>query len=349
MKENSISSNNSFREQLEKYSTKELIEILIDNGQSVTYRADKETLINLILKMMERKEAQAKKEENNFHLKLVENVDKDALKNAIRHFFLTIFLVMLIQVLINFFKFLQIFDSKPFECSDSNNYPLPSNAICYEGKVKCIENYILLNGFCLLNQSNSEQLSLMIGLTKNKLKKRAGLYKCNKAQNDWMSQEEIENSLIKKFYAKTKNNFTGLFNLTIEFLTNEPDIITKNIENSPVFAATEYTESMMCSLKSFIYKNTLIISGALVLNIYFFYIRRKSIYDVQADQCLRPLVKFIKSFNGNYISQTEVRQYLDPMVENPDAVWKYVKRKLKKSRAVGWKKEGRHIYFYSRG
>ena len=58
------------------------------------------------------------------------------------------------------------------------------------------------------------------------------------------------------------------------------------------------------------------------------------------------VLNYLKSFNGNEVSQQSIKSFIDPMVDDVDSVWKYIRNKLKNSMSVGCKKEGGQIYYF---
>lgn len=341
-------SKTAYRRQLEKKKTKELIEILVKNGKNPAINSDRTRIIDQILNLPDNFP------ENEGPKKTYRRVNKSAVKYAVNRFIFTCIIIIFAQAIVFFFQFLYLFRFQKLIYCDSNLkntdcIRCPANSVCHVYKKKCKENFISLDGLCLPNRSDSKQLSQLIYKAKDKLRERAGFYKCQESRIDWMSQDELENLLIKilKLKTITRSHFDVLFNLTIEYLKNETDIITKDIDGSTVFVAIDFKTPTICSVKSIFYRNFILFSIAFVVNIYIYYFKRRSPYEIQADQCMLTVINFIRSFNRNEVSQSEVKNIIKPMFENPDAVWKYVKKKLKKSPSIGWKKDEGEIYFYS--
>lgn len=337
----------AYQKILEKKKTSELIEILNRKGQRASSNITKQKLIDRIINLSKNTDNTPKIE---IDWRTKSNVDKNDISDMIKNITLSIAAIIFIQVIFIFIRFIYaiMFPKLDYCDSNSNNSKCircPGNAVCSNKKMKCNENFTFLKGLCLPNCSDSEQLFSFIQLAKYRLKQRTGLYKCHEVRVDFMSQDEIENILFI-YYHKTQKNISNYLKLTIEYLMNETDIITKDVNNSSVFISKDYITSKLCFWKSIFLRNTPFFLIAIIANLYLYYKKKKSKYEVQAIQCLTQVLNYLKSFNGNEVSQQSIKSFIDPMVDDVDSVWKYIRNKLKNSMSVGCKKEGGQIYYF---
>lgn len=339
-------SKREYRKSLEKKKRSELIDILTEKSCFVSLNASKTELIERIINLPDNPKKYLQKSKKN---KL--KINEDELRNTIKRLFNAVIIIIILQTIFLFVQFLYTMLFQNFCDPNSKNFfrciRCPQNAICHKKKIICVENFTYFNGFCLPNSSDYEQLPPLIVIAKDKLKKRAGLYKCKEYPIDWLSQEDIENAIFK--YHGSNKNLSRLLNLTIEYLLHETDINTIEVGNSTVFVSTEFTKSIKCSVKSMIFTSIIFFIIALIINIIYYYSRRNYIYEIQADQCLPSIVSYIKSSFSNQVSQTVLKKYTEPMVKNNDIVWKFIETKLKKSPTIGWKKDQGEIYYFIDG
>ncbi|OHT15202.1 hypothetical protein TRFO_14397 [Tritrichomonas foetus] len=374
-----------YQKHLESRSKNELVEILKELGQPVDYRASKETIINRILSIRYGDNKPKVSDLADDHpIKKMDFVD---LAGRV----LVILLVILLLIL------LYIISHQPIDYCDSDSkqsgscVPCPARAFCSKGNVTCDPYHFFINDFCLQvnNESENENeslkmISLMLKSSKNLLKRKAGQFKCEDSNKDWISQDDLEYELKKRYNSKNieflaylKNflssiainnkksnsdlfsrnnslngsNFSKLFNSTIFYLKNETNVVTRIIENSTVFVATDVKKPMKCVLRSIFYKNILFAAAfaASFAAFYVWYLSHKQAerYRVKADQCITALVTYIKSFKGFEISQSQLREKMENMVDDPDGVWKYVVKGLERSPVIRVTKRDDEVFYHS--
>ena len=242
--------------------------------------------------------------------------------------------------------------------------PCPSRAKCLNGIATCNDNYTLIHKFCLNIENDHKKniiLSEFLEISKLLLREKAGSYECDDSSNDWMSPDDIENSLYsilkKNAFLENHNisysNFILLLNETLLLLKEENDIKTIDIQNSSAFVANDSDKTLKCIIQKTFYKYAILGLVIFLGFIYAYYIntskKLSQSYKIKADQILSVLVRYIKSYNGFEISNSHLKEKMSYMVAENEKkeVWKFVKAGLENSKSIIGQKRNGEIYYKS--
>lgn len=333
MKKSRLLSSRIEEKELENNSIPELVDILRDKGELPDSRDDK----TKILKRISAKNATKKKPIN----KIPNEIEK---YNISFIFGIGFLIAQLIIILIQFI-FTWYTTPKHF-CSNNSTQqkciPCPLNAICDKFNIHCGDNYQLFGGFCLPNATNNNQIAKILGYSLSVLKNKAGLYKCNNRKNDFLSQDELELEIIKKF--SYFENFDLIFNQTIDHLQQEPFIVTKNISESLVFTSKIASRPYLCILKSYFW-HSIGIYIVLIYCIYKYLLKKQYKYPIE--QCLQDATQYILANKHREISETQLKEVMKPTCEDFEYVWTIVRKRLRTIFTIGHKEDNGEMYYFS--
>ncbi|KAK8886715.1 hypothetical protein M9Y10_042183 [Tritrichomonas musculus] len=214
----------------------------------------------------------------------------------------------------------------------------PIFAKCSGGSCICDLNYTRIKNYCIFNDKDKLNVYKMLDHAYNILKKRGGSYYCQISEIDWMSSDELEGILLKQSMLDI-SNFAKIYNKTLSYLIEDPFLLKHYINGNQVFVSKEIEVDIICRIKQYFYKKTIIffiISASLIfftimLSVYQNSKKRKQI----ATRYSAVLIKRLKDKRGTQQSKSQLIYHLNSVSDNNGKeLWPIVKKELEKSEHV---------------
>lgn len=174
--------------------------------------------------------------------------------------FLSVIFIMCMAacIILLILSFIIKYQRRIYFCDTDNNSTkcdlCPHRAICTNGKATCDVGYKLMKRFCVQLNESETMIPSCLEYSYKALLNRAGDFKCNYCHKDWISADDLEISLIKKFNRKS-HIITDIFPKIIEYISKDNRIIKKDVDGIIVYASIEFRTSIPCRMELFCTRN----------------------------------------------------------------------------------------------
>ena len=268
---------------------------------------------------------------------------------------LVLVVALLTMIILGFvWLFLVFFVKKPVFCDENRRekcVPCPVNAVCSETRAKCLGNRTLIGLFCIDDDADKETIAKMLKTSINALQHRAGDYHCERASTDWMSLDQLDNMLVKRFSGP---NYQAMFDKTIAHLKIQDNVVVKEINGSAVFVTSDYHMNLQCVLRRRMLRHRIAVAVALVICVsagpLYIHVntemRRRKLGEKCAMNLLNDMKLLRKSEYSQQMLQNQVAKYAG---NRTDKIWPYIERAMVKSRHVQKTTRGGRVSFQFAG
>lgn len=169
------------------------------------------------------------RKEPNKDQDLISKSDKNIKKFDIIKKYLIDFSISNVIVLIIFYLFKSYVNNKPKKyCNNEKLHqdciPCPAYGICRGGALTCKERYILINGYCVLDNDDSKNISEYIFKMNDILDHRAGSYQCKLANDGFVLTDEME-SLLFEHFGVWSNSHQRILEIALSYLRSQQNIV----------------------------------------------------------------------------------------------------------------------------
>ena len=234
---------------------------------------------------------------------------------------------------------LAFFVKKPVFCDENRRdkcVPCPVNAVCSETRAKCLGNRTLVGLFCVDEDADKATIGEMLKRSVSALRQRAGDYQCERASTDWLSFDQLDNMLVKRFSGP---NYQAMFEKTIAHLKAQDNVVVQEVNGSAVFVASDYHMSLKCAIRQKVLRHRIAVGVAFLVCVsigeLILYVNTEKKRRRLGEKCAMNLLNDMKLLRKSEYSQQMLQDHVMKYAgSGTDKIWPYIERAMVKSRNV---------------